>query len=113
MNTETQPPNQKGLYDDRFREFELRVLSLVDPLTLEDEINLLRLYMRRVLELAGKVDDLNLAIKVLNTLASTSQRIMHLHRAQVQLNQSRGEEISQALSEALDQLAEELNLGGD
>ena len=113
MKPETQSPSQSGFYNDRFREFELKVLALVDPHTLEDEINLLRLYMRRVLVLAGKVDDLNLALKVLNTLASTSQRIMHLHRAQLQISQTRGDDISQALSEALDQLAEELKLKAD
>ena len=100
----------EGLYNDRFRALELKVLSMVDSVSLEDEINLLRLYMRRVLVLAGSIDDLNLAIKVLNTLGSTSQRIMHLHKTQLQLTETRSDQVSSALTRALDQLVEEMEL---
>ena len=105
-----QAPRQAGLYNDRFRAFELKMLSLVDSVSLEDEIKLLRLYMRRVLVLAGSIDDLNLAIKVLNTLGSTSQRIMNLHKTQLQLTDTRGDQVSSALTRAIDQLVEELGL---
>lgn len=104
------PAPTRGLYSDHFRKFELNVLSMVDSVSLEEEIKLLRLYMRRVLVLAGSIDDLNLAIKVLNTIGSTSQRIMNLHKAEMQFSESKSDQVSQALTRALDQLVEELEL---
>ena len=109
MSVKAKPPSQSGLYNDRFRAFELKVLSLVDSSSLEDEIKLLRLYMHRVLVLAGSIDDLSLAIKVLNSLGSTSQRIMNLYKAQLLLIQSKDDQVSRALAQVLEEFAEEFN----
>lgn len=109
------PPNgsdapHNGVYGDLFKAIEKTYLSQIESPSLEDEIQMLRLLMRRVLDLAQEVDDLALAIKVLSALGAASQRIMGLRRVQQTLAGDKRDEVSTAFSEALTEVIRKFDL---
>lgn len=105
---QTAPHN--GVYGDLFKAIEKTYLAQIKSPSLEDEIRMLRLLMRRVLDLAREVDDLALEIKVLSALGGASQRIMNLHRVQHTLAGDKRDEVSTAFSEALTKVMDKFDL---
>lgn len=100
----------EGFYHELLKAIEPVYTSMIDSVSLEDEIRMLRVLMRSVLKLSMEIEDLVLAIKVLNALGSASQRIMNLQKTQHSLAQEQGSVVNQALEEALMQIKEKYNL---
>lgn len=100
----------KGFYHELLRAIEPVYSSMLDSVSLEDEIRMLRVLMRNVLKMALELEDLDLAIKVLNALGGASQRIMNLHKTQHNLMQDKGANVNQAIEEALLHIKEKYNL---
>jgi uncharacterized protein YjcR len=79
-----QPGNQNarthGFYARRLPQSQLDGLEETTVRSLEDEIEVMRVFARKVAELGAEVDDLNEAKSVLNTLANATGSINRLVR---------------------------------
>ncbi len=93
-----------GFYSRQFTSLEQADLQSLLVGDLHDEIAMLRIALRRVLDLSEGISDLGQAIRWLNTMSIASTRLASLVRTQRLLlgNDARiAETISQALSEVL------------
>ena len=102
-------PTEKSFYRPHFRQSELADLSHLLGKGLADEIDLLRVFMRRTLELADGLDDLGQAVKALTALSNAATRLSALLEKQERLASQRSE-FAQALQQAIAELTQELNL---
>jgi hypothetical protein len=98
-----------GFYSRRFKEAEKRDLAAHTG-GLEDEIAMLRVSIRRLLEWTparGERVELAEAVARLNALGQAAARLAGLLRTQKRLAEGAGE-VSSALSQALDEVMKEL-----
>jgi hypothetical protein len=98
---------KNGFYSRLFHAVEAGDLDEGLSASLEQEITLLRVMMRRTMQLADGIDDLSQATRVLDSLGAATGRLASLLRAQVSLNASHSpvaDEISTAIQHANAQL---------
>lgn len=95
-----------GFYSRRFRNQEIADLEAMAAQGLQDEIDMLRVAARRVMELADGVDTLEDAIAVLSTLSVAASRLAQLLKAQRALG-AEGGEVAETLSQALKDVLKE------
>lgn len=96
-----------GFYSRSFRASESADLLQVDPNNLDDEIRMLKVVARRVLELSEGEAEYDNVLKTLSTLGMTSTRIAQLMRTKKILtgeDQNTALAISQALNEVIKEL---------
>jgi hypothetical protein len=94
---------KNGFYSRLFHTSETSDLMDDDAGSLEHEITLLRVMMRRTMELAEGMDDLQQATRVLDALGAAAGRLANLLRAQKSLNEKHSQladEISTAIHQA-------------
>jgi hypothetical protein len=107
MTTQTSPAGG-GFYAGIFLPGELEDLKQAMDLNLTDEIDMLRVLMRRVFNrLIDDSDDLKAWVGALNVLSAATQRLAALVRAQQQLGEERGG-LSGAISQALGEVLREM-----
>ncbi len=100
---------RKGLYLEYFRPAELEVLSGTPP-GVSEEIDLLRVLIRRVFETAdSSAQTLEEWVDVLSALGMANIRLARLLRAQATLNGSDGG-MAAALSAAISQVSRDFKL---
>lgn len=98
-----------GLYARNFHQHELSDLDAIN-LQISDEIVLLRVMTRRLIEYANTAElDVREMIALLNTLGTTAIRIANLCRTANQLNGDSGDD-GAALSRALAEVYKELHI---
>jgi hypothetical protein len=99
-----------GFYSRRFHEIE--ALELKDLKSgLVDEIALLRVLIRRVFERVDEIDDnLENWARMLNTLSMASTRLATLLKTQQKLDDGSGDDLSNALIQALKEVKDELGI---
>ncbi|MFZ2097316.1 MAG: hypothetical protein WAV05_11835 [Anaerolineales bacterium] len=95
-----------GFYSRLFRSDETSELE-DDSASLENEITLLRVMIRRTMELADGIDDLKEATRVLDALGAAAGRLANLLRAQKSLNERRSQ-VADEISLAIQQVNQEL-----
>ena len=96
-----------GFYSRLFHSGEASDLANGHPTSLEHEITLLRVMIRRTMELADGIQDLREAIRVLDALGAAAGRLSALVRAQKSLNESQSrmaDEISMAIQQVNSEL---------
>ncbi len=98
-----------GFYSRQFRELELADLEAVLTRGLESEIAMLRVVIRRVLELAGGIDDFEQARDALSALGSAAARLATLLRTQKTLLGDT-DYVSQAISNGLQDVLKEFKI---
>jgi hypothetical protein len=98
---------KNGFYSRLFHASETSYLDQDHPTTLEHEITLLRVMMRRTMELADGVDDLGEATRVLDALGAAANRLASLLRAQKNLDDSHSQLVDE-ISVAIQQVNQEL-----
>lgn len=110
-----QPGNQKarkhGFYSPHFHEADAQDLEKYLLGGLEDEIAMLRVSIRRLLEWtpeSGERESLRDAIARLNALGNATSRLARLLRTQKDMSAKGDSEIAAALSQALDEVMREL-----
>ena len=89
-----------GFYSRLFHNVEIGDLANDPSTNLEHEITLLRVMIRRTMELADGIDDLHDATRVLDALGAAAARLSNLIRMQKTLNQGQpglADEISIAI----------------
>jgi hypothetical protein len=99
-----------GFYARQFRQAETRDLQAADERGLSDEIAMLRVAMRRTIELADGVSELPEMVQVLKALAIASGRLADLLRAQEQVDRSQRSEVADLLAQELAALAADYKL---
>jgi hypothetical protein len=105
--SQTNPEPAESFYTPQLEEEEIQDLKARLARGLEDEIALLRIYTRRVLDLASGSESLKESVQALGALGLASTRLANLLKVQQELlgdNNSARQAISQALSEVLDDL---------
>jgi hypothetical protein len=105
MTAQPPPTGRRGFYSQRFRSAELRDLE-DQPGGLQEEIQLLRIIMRRALEETEESTDLKLQdwIRLLNAISGAAARLTTLIKTQRELSPGESDEITAALWQALDEL---------
>jgi hypothetical protein len=98
-----------GFYSRRFKPVELKGLEACEPINLKDEIELLRVYVRRVVEMAGDTQDLYTAIDILRALSFATSSLTRLIRAQHLIGEG-ADSVGEALIQALKEVKEEMGL---
>jgi hypothetical protein len=96
-----------GFYSRLFRSDEAADLVDDTSASLEHEITLLRVMIRRTMELADGIDDLREATRVLDALGAAAGRLSNLLRTQKSLNQGHSlwaDEISIAIQQVNSEL---------
>lgn len=106
-------PPKHGFYARQFRSGELKDLDLLleagSQANLIDEIAMLRVSMRRTLELAQEVEDIDTAVKWLNALGASAVRVAALLRTQKLLGSAQSDELD-AITLAIRQLGKDWDL---
>jgi hypothetical protein len=98
-----------GFYTTRFKKADLTAYQTAEFTGLAEEIALLRIYIRRVVELGVGVDQLAQSINTLRALSLAIACLNRLVKTQVLLASS-DDEISIAIREVLDELTNTLPL---
>ena len=96
-----------GFYSKHFRNAEYADLDILLIDGLADEIAMLRVVTRRVLELANGMNDLESGINLLGVLGLASTRLASLLKVQKMLGGEENDEVSKAISIALSEVIEE------
>jgi hypothetical protein len=98
---------KNGFYSRLFHTTENNDLTDEPPTSLEHEITLLRVMIRRTMELADGIDDLREATRVLDALGSAAGRLSSLLRTQKSLNEGQSQ-LADEISIAIQQVNAEL-----
>lgn len=102
-----------GFYSRQFREREIKDLDILldagSQANLIDEIAVLRVTIRRTLELSKGIDDIETAIKWLSVLGASSTRIATLLRTQRILGTDPNHDLD-AITLALEQVARDWSI---
>ena len=96
-----------GFYARQYRKADLRDIESCQFTGLNDEIALLRVYIRRVMELSPTVDQLPDAIQTLHTLCLATTCLNRLLKTQVYLSihdPSAGDDLQKAFLAAIEQM---------
>ncbi len=96
-----------GYYSRLFHDNEANDLAGEESSSLENEITLLRVMIRRTMELADGIDDLKEARRVLDALGAAASRLASLLRAQKHLNTIQSQ-VADEISTAIQQVNTEL-----
>ena len=94
---------KNGFYSPLFHASEISAMNTDEATSLEHEITLLRVMMRRTMQLADGIKDLREATRVLDALGAAAGRLANLLRAQKSLNaphSQMADEISIAIQHA-------------
>jgi hypothetical protein len=98
---------KNGFYSRLFHQVETNDLANDPSTSLEHEITLLRVMIRRTMELADGMDDLKEATRVLDALGAAASRLANLLRAQKNLSENHAQ-LRDELSIAIQQVNQEL-----
>jgi hypothetical protein len=98
---------KNGFYSRLFQTSETSDLNEDESVSLEHEITLLRVMMRRTMELADGIDDLRQATRVLDALGAAAGRLANLLRVQKSLNENH-RQMADEISIAIQQVNAEL-----
>jgi hypothetical protein len=96
-----------GFYSRLFQTNETIDLDVDETSSLEHEITLLRVMIRRTMDLADGIDDLREATRVLDALGAAAGRLANLLRAQKSLSE-RHSPLADEISVAIQQVNAEL-----
>ncbi|OGN91947.1 MAG: hypothetical protein A2Y88_01875 [Chloroflexi bacterium RBG_13_48_10] len=98
---------KNGFYSRLFLTHESSDLSDSESGSLEQEITLLRVMIRRTMALADGIEDLKEATRVLDALGAAAGRLANLLRAQKSLSESHSQ-MANEISAAIQQVNAEL-----
>jgi hypothetical protein len=109
----TSPTGEVGFYVEHFTRAELADLDRALNDSLQGEIGMLRVVMRRFFERAAQeADDLQALAEVLRVLGMSCARLARLVTIELRLHDKRADELGEALSQSLAAVLEELNQSG-
>jgi len=91
-----------GFYSRQFRDQEIQDLEDVDAAGLKDEIAMMRVMARRLMEMSMGCQDLDQLVSVVGALGMASSRLASMLRTErfLEKNKSVVDELTQAITEA-------------
>ena len=91
-----------GFYSSYFKENEIDAIQGLPYDDLREEIAALRVIIRRILQLATEIEDVNTGLRLLSTLSGAAAQLSGLVKAQAVMQQSESEEsFEEALRQAI------------
>lgn len=99
-----------GFYSRNFQELETKDLDAMLLEGIDDEIYMLRVATRRVMDLATSADDLMTATTTLDTLGAAATRLAGLLKTKRLLSPSAGNDVARSIGEALAAVVKEMQL---
>ena len=102
-----------GFYSRRFNKIENQDLESSSLDDLSGEIALLRVFTRRVFELAQDVDDLDQAVHLLSVFSLSVGKLSSAQRTRAFIRSLGHDETTQAIHQAITEIARELSLDGE
>jgi len=109
LNPQEAGEDKPGFYSHQFNEVETKDLEALLADGLQDEIDMLRVMMRRVMALAKGVEDQDQAVRSLGSLSLAAIRLARLLKIQKDLGYS-NDRTTKAVSSAIFSVMEEWNL---
>ena len=107
------PAGDAGFYEEYFTRAELADLDRALNDSLQGEIGMLRVVMRRFFERAAQeADDLMALADVLQVLGMSCGRLARLVNTELSLHDKRADELGEALAQSLAAVLDELNQSG-
>lgn len=100
-------PRRGGFYNRQLQKGELKDLESGRPSGLQDEIVMLKVVIRRVMQLAEGAEDLKEATGALNSLSAAAARLARLMEAQKRMSGGTSQ-VDAALLQALAEVKTEL-----
>jgi len=97
-----------GFYARKYKPADLLDIDACQFTGVKDEILMMRIYIRRVIELSNDIDNLPEAVNLLRVLSLASMSLTRLLKTQQFL--AGADEVSIALREALEEVARELEI---
>lgn len=97
-----------GFYSRQFKPRETVDLDQLKPLGLQDEILMLRVFIRRLIERGHEIDSLDGLLDVLRVLSLASLSLTRLIRTQLWISGNQDDEARLALDQALKEITVEL-----
>jgi hypothetical protein len=111
----TQPGNtnalKHGFYSRRFNKIEQKDLESSRSYDLSSEIALLRVFTRRVFDLAQYVEDLDRLVHLLNVISHAVGRLSSVQRTRAFLRSLGHDQSASAIQQALAELTTEISTG--
>jgi hypothetical protein len=98
-----------GFYARKYKPADLLDLDACQFSGVKDEILMMRIYIRRVIELSNDIDNLPDAVNLLRVLSLASMSLTRLLKTQQFL--AGADEVSTTLREAIEEIARELEIG--
>ena len=99
-----------GFYSRHFKKIDLTDLDQSTQVGLQDEISMLRVFIRRILELGCAVDDLSEALGLLRTLSLATATLTRLIKTQHWLS-SNHDDVSAAINQAILEVSQLIETG--
>ena len=99
-----------GFYSRQFRQGELDDLDLINMNDLITEIASLRAYTRRMLELSDGIEDLNTAMRLLDSLGASATKVSNIIYRNRMMHGDQDAQVATALSSALATIIKEWKL---
>ena len=98
-----------GFYSHGFHQVESEELHCLIAGGVQDEIAMLRVFIRRVFTLGDGIEDMDEAVRLLDTLGLSATRLANLVKTQKLLNNDQSE-IAQDISQAIAEVIKEMGL---
>jgi len=102
-----------GFYSSEFKAADLSALAKCDFIGLEEEISLLRLFIRQVLSRSAEIEDFSQLLEALRVVSLASSSLARLVKTNIFVASSSSGEASQAIKQALEQIGHKLELAQD
>ena len=99
-----------GFYSKQFEAVEIQDLDTMILDGLQDEVAMLRVIIRRILELTKGCDDLEELMNVLGVLGMAATQLAGLLRVQHLLGGDENSEIARTISQAISNVSKEMGL---
>ena len=99
-----------GFYSNRFDDAENIDLEAYLTTGLDSEVAMLRVFTRRVFELADGIQDLKEARESLGALGLAATRLATLLKSQMFLEGDQSDEVKRTITEALNEIVDDLKL---
>ena len=104
------PPIQEGFYAEQFQPGEVIDLQGLMLTGVESEIHMLRVMMRRTLELSRGSQDIRQMTRVLASLGTASTRLAGLLKTQRILEDEQSGRVAESISQAIANVVEEMRI---
>ena len=96
-----------GFYSRQFKQQETTDLTRLQPTALQDEILMLRVFMRRIVELSSEAVTLSDNLEIVRVLSLATLSLTRLIRTQLWITNTTDDEWTKALKQSIQEISKE------